>query len=54
MIWIMCCNISDSSNMNHGQVEKHDTVTNIFKDSNYLNKFRNWFTIITDFYFKTK
>ncbi|MFQ8706809.1 MAG: energy-coupling factor transporter ATPase [Thomasclavelia sp.] len=38
--------------MNHGRVEKHDTVTNIFKDSNYLNNLGIDLPIITDFILK--
>lgn len=35
--------------MNHGVVEKHDTVTNVFKDSDYLNKLGIDLPIITEF-----
>ena len=38
--------------MNHGRVEKHDSVTNIFKDSNYLNSLGIDLPIITDFILK--
>ena len=38
--------------MNHGKVEKHDSVTNIFKDSDYLNKLGIDLPIITDFILK--
>lgn len=38
--------------MNHGRVEKHDTVTNVFKDSNYLNNLGIDLPIITDFILK--
>ena len=35
--------------MNHGKVEKHDTVTNVFKDSEYLNSLGIDLPIITNF-----
>lgn len=35
--------------MNHGKVEKHDSVTNVFKDSDYLNSLGIDLPIITDF-----
>ncbi len=38
--------------MNHGKVEKHDTVTNIFKDSEYLNSLGIDLPIITNFIIK--
>lgn len=38
--------------MNHGKVEKHDTVANVFKDSNYLNSLGIDLPIITDFIIK--
>ncbi|WP_279160675.1 energy-coupling factor transporter ATPase [Thomasclavelia cocleata] len=38
--------------MNHGRVEKHDSVTNIFKDSKYLNSLGIDLPIITDFILK--
>ncbi len=38
--------------MNHGKVEKHDTVTNIFKDSGYLNNLGINLPIITEFILK--
>lgn len=38
--------------MNHGKVEKHDTVTNVFKDSEYLNGLGIDLPIITDFIIK--
>ena len=38
--------------MNHGKVEKHDTVTNIFKDSGYLNNLGIDLPIITEFILK--
>lgn len=38
--------------MNHGKVEKHDTVTNVFKDSEYLNSLGIDLPIITDFIIK--
>lgn len=38
--------------MNHGKVEKHDTVTNVFKDSEYLNSLGIDLPIITNFIIK--
>ncbi len=38
--------------MNHGKVEKHDTVANVFKDSEYLNSLGIDLPIITDFIIK--
>lgn len=38
--------------MNHGKVEKHDTVTNVFKDSEYLNSLGIDLPIITNFIMK--
>lgn len=38
--------------MNQGKVEKHDTVTNVFKDSVYLNNLGIDLPIITDFILK--
>lgn len=38
--------------MNNGKVEKHDTVTNIFKDSSYLNGLGIDLPIITEFILK--
>lgn len=38
--------------MNHGKVEKHDSVTNVFKDSDYLNSLGIDLPIITDFIIK--
>src|SRR5699024_10459676 len=38
--------------MNHGKVERHDSVVNIFKDSEYLNKLGIDLPIITDFILK--
>ena len=38
--------------MNHGKVEKHDTVTNVFKDSEYLNSLGIDLQIITNFIIK--
>lgn len=38
--------------MNHGKVEKHDTVINVFKDSEYLNRLGIDLPIITDFILK--
>lgn len=38
--------------MNHGRVEKHDSVVNVFKDSEYLNKLGIDLPIITDFILK--
>lgn len=38
--------------MNHGKVEKHDTVTNIFKDSDFLNSLGIDLPIITEFILK--
>ena len=38
--------------MNHGKVEKHDTVTNVFKDSDYLNSLCIDLPIITNFIIK--
>ena len=38
--------------MNHGKVEKHDTVTNVFKDSEYLNSLWIDLPIITNFIIK--
>ena len=38
--------------MNQGRVEKHDTVTNIFKDSSYLNNLGIDLPIITEFILK--
>ena len=38
--------------MNHGKVEKHDTVTNVFKDSEYLNRLGIDLPIITNFIIK--
>lgn len=38
--------------MNQGKVEKHDTVTNVFKDSDYLNNLGIDLPIITDFILK--
>lgn len=38
--------------MNHGKVEKHDTVTNVFKDSEYLNSLGINLPIITNFIIK--
>lgn len=38
--------------MNQGKVEKHDTVTNVFKDSDYLNDLGIDLPIITDFILK--
>lgn len=38
--------------MNHGKVEKHDTVTNVFKDSEYLNSLGIDLPIITSFILK--
>lgn len=35
--------------MNQGQIEKHDTVTNVFQDSDYLNKLGIDLPIITHF-----
>lgn len=35
--------------MNHGKVEKHDTVTNVFKDQEYLNSLGIDLPIITNF-----
>lgn len=40
--------------MNHGKVEKHDTVTNVFKDSEYLNSLGIDLPIITNFIIKLK
>ena len=38
--------------MNHGKVEKHDTVTNVFNDSEYLNSLGIDLPIITNFIIK--
>lgn len=38
--------------MNHGKVEKHDTVINVFRDSEYLNRLGIDLPIITDFILK--
>ena len=38
--------------LNHGKVEKHDTVTNVFKDSEYLNSLGIDLPIITNFIIK--
>lgn len=38
--------------MNHGKVERHDSVANIFKDSEYLNELGIDLPIITDFILK--
>lgn len=38
--------------MNHGKVERHDTVTNVFKDSEYLNSLGIDLPIITNFIIK--
>ena len=38
--------------MNHCKVEKHDTVTNVFKDSEYLNSLGIDLPIITNFIIK--
>lgn len=38
--------------MNHGKVEKHDTVTNIFKDSDFLSGLGIDLPIITEFILK--
>lgn len=38
--------------MNHRKVEKHDTVTNVFKDSEYLNSLGIDLPIITNFIIK--
>lgn len=38
--------------MNHGKVEKHDTVANVFKDSEYLNSLGIDLPIITNFIIK--
>lgn len=38
--------------INHGKVEKHDTVTNVFKDSEYLNSLGIDLPIITNFIIK--
>lgn len=38
--------------MNHGKVEKHDIVTNVFKDSEYLNSLGIDLPIITNFIIK--
>ena len=38
--------------MNHGKVEKHDTVTNVFKESEYLNSLGIDLPIITNFIIK--
>lgn len=38
--------------MNHGKVEKNDTVTNVFKDSEYLNSLGIDLPIITNFIIK--
>lgn len=38
--------------MNHGKVEKYDTVTNVFKDSEYLNSLGIDLPIITNFIIK--
>lgn len=38
--------------MNHGKVEKHGTVTNVFKDSEYLNSLGIDLPIITNFIIK--
>ena len=38
--------------MNHGKVEKHDTVTNVFKDSESLNSLGIDLPIITNFIIK--
>ena len=38
--------------MDHGKVEKHDTVTNVFKDSEYLNSLGIDLPIITNFIIK--
>ena len=38
--------------MNQGKVERHDSVVNIFKDSEYLNKLGIDLPIITDFILK--
>ena len=38
--------------MNHGKVEKHDTVTNVFKDSEYLSSLGIDLPIITNFIIK--
>ena len=38
--------------MNHGKVEKHDTVTNVFKDSEYLNSLGIDLPIINNFIIK--
>ena len=35
--------------MNHGKVEKHDSVTNVFKDSKYLNSLGIDLPMITNF-----
>lgn len=38
--------------MNHGKVEKHDSVTNVFKDSDYLNSLGIDLPLITNFILK--